>query len=259
MITCGLVQASSHPDASQNFHTIKHFVTQAKKNHCRVLCFPEAFLTGYFPKEASELALSSDCELLKQISELAQEEQIDLLIGFMEKNQNSFFLTHGIFSADGTVQFYCKTHLGRLEEDIFTPGIQLNVFSLSCGLTIGIQLCVETHFPEITQTLSLKGAQVIFAPHAVPPIAGDRQKIWSKYIPARSYDNRIYMACCNQWNGGCYVTDPQGDVIASSFQEQPELVCFEVSPEKIACYHNSDMDFKHRYYPALRKPDLYQM
>lgn len=288
MITLGLIQAPSTLDLDENIDTIRHFIIEAKRQDCRALCFPEAFLTGYVPGKApaddssrkaqsgfsteadnsstkalSNLAITVDDPAIKTVSALAIENDMDLLAGFMEKSGDQFFLTHGIFTADGRREFYRKTHLGQKEQMIFTPGDKLEVFHLSCNLTIGIQLCVETHFPEITQTLSLMGAEVIFAPHAVPRAAGDRHKIWSRFIPARSYDNRVYMACCNQWDisrfgGGCMVTDPRGELIAACQDDGPSLLTFQTDPEEVRRYHQENSRMSCRYYPARRRPELYR-
>ena len=187
---------------------------------------------------------------------------MDLLVGFMEQEEHQYFLTHGIWRANGTADFYRKTHLGARESEIFCPGDGLEVFSLSCGLRIGFQICVETHFPEITQTYSLRGTEVIFAPHASPLSAEKRRELWEKYIPARSYDNRVYMACCNlldpvRFGGGCMATDPRGEVIASSFEHRPGLLCFDADSERIRTYHRCDSGRNHHYYPGRRRPELY--
>lgn len=262
MIRFGLVQASAGPDVMENFNTVRHFVSEAKKAGCAALCFPEAFLTGYFPQETSELALSKEHPLFSQIASLARSQQMDLLIGFMEQEEDRFYLTHGIWNADGRVDLYRKTHLGQQEQSVFSSGDRLKVFSLSCGPCVGIQLCVETHFPEITQTYSLLGAEVIFAPHAVPVPAEKRREIWTKLIPARSYDNRVYMACCNlfdpfRFGGGCMATDPQGSIIASCFEAVPKLLCFDVDRNCVRAYHSPDPDRNHYYYPGRRRTELY--
>ena len=262
MVRLGLVQAFADFNAEKNVNTIWQFAEEGKSAGCRAVCFPEAFLTGYFPERAGELALEKGHPLLLQIAALAQSLQMDLLVGFLEKEENRIFLTHGIWLADGTSHFYRKTHLGQKEQIFFSAGDSLDVFSLSCGLRIGIQLCVETHFPEITQTYSLAGAEVIFAPHAAPMAAERRRKLWAKYIPARSYDNRVYMACCNLWDsnrfgGGCLVTDPRGDILLSSFENKPGLLSFDVEPDRIRFYHCSNPDRNHHYYPGRRKPELY--
>lgn len=262
MVRLGLIQASADYDAEKNFTAIRQFAEEGKAAGCTAVCFPEAFLTGYFPDRAVELALEKGHPLLSQIAVLAQSLQMDLLVGFLEKSEHRIFLTQGIWLADGTSHFYRKTHLGQKEQMIFSAGDRLEVFSLSCGLRIGIQLCVETHFPEITQTYSLAGAEVIFAPHASPMAAERRRKLWEKYIPARSYDNRVFMACCNLcdsdgFGGGCLVTDPRGDILAASFDNKPGLLSFDLEPERLRFYHCSNPDRNHHYYPGRRKPELY--
>ncbi len=262
MIRLGLIQASATCNAKENLESIRQFAAQGRAAGCAAICFPEAFLTGYFPEQAPELALQQDHPLLSQIGTLAQSLETDLLVGFMESADNRCFLTHGIWRTDGTCGFYRKTHLGQKEQEYFCAGDKLDVFSLSCGLQVGIQLCVETHFPEITQTYSLSGAEVVFAPHASPMAPEKRRKLWETYIPARSYDNRVYMACCNLWDpgrfgGGCMVTDPSGDILLSSFENAPGLLSFDINPEKIRAYHCSSPDKNHHYYPGRRHPELY--
>lgn len=263
MIRLGLVQAAASAAAEENFNTVRQFVRLAKAENCAVLCFPEAFLTGYAPNAAAERALQTDCALLNDLAALARSERIDLLVGFMERTSDRFFLTHGVFRTDGTIDFYRKTHLGERERAVFSAGSRLPVFPLSCGLRAGIQLCAETHFPEITQTYSLRGAEIVFAPHAVPLPAETRQTLWMKYIPARSYDNRVYMACCNQWDGqrfggGCMVTDPQGELLAVCAENRPALLCFDADPNAVHGFHAPNADRKHRYFPSQRRPELYE-
>jgi predicted amidohydrolase len=263
MIKCGIVQAGSVSEVQQNIEKLKKYVTEAKEKECAVICFPEAFLTGYVPQMVSELSVMKDSNYIQQVSDIARQYCMDVLVGFMEQDyKNEYYLTQGIFRGDGSSVYYRKTHLGQREQEVFATGEKLSVFELSCGLKVGIQLCVETHFPEITQTLSLRGAEIVFAPHAVPRRAGSRNSIWSKIIPARSYDNRVYMACCNLWDeekfgGGCLVTDPAGEVVVSYYKEQEGLVCFEVDREKVRSYHEGNGSMKKRYYPELRRVELY--
>lgn len=262
MIRLGLIQACAGSDAYENLNTIRQFAAEGKAAGCAAICFPESFLTGYFPDQAAELALERNHPLLSQLSSLASSLEMDLLVGFMEKAEDRNYLTHGIWRRDGICHFYRKTHLGKREQIFFSSGDTLDVFSLSCGLQVGIQLCVETHFPEITQTYSLSGADIIFAPHASPMASEKRRNLWAKYIPARSYDNRVYMACCNLWDsdrfgGGCMVTDPSGDSLLSSFENIPGLLTFEVDPDNVRIYHSLNSGKHNHYYPERRHPELY--
>ena len=197
-----------------------------------------------------------------ELSSMAMQTNVDLLVGFMEKSNAQYFLTHGIFRADGTVEFYRKTHLGQREKQVFSPGNELKVFPLSCGLQAGLQLCVETHFPEISQTLSLRGAEVLFAPHAVPMPVEKRMSVWKKILPARGYDNRVYIASCNMWDekrfgGGCLVCDPNGEVIAEFCENRSALLPFEIDEDALRLFRTDSASLSHRYYPRDRRPEIY--
>ena len=115
MIKIGLVQASASRDVFENLRTIERYITEAKDKGCEVICFSEGFLTGYAPEEAEILAVERDCEAVKNISKMVSEAGCDLLVGFMERDEESLYLTHGIFKADGECEYYRKTHLGEKE------------------------------------------------------------------------------------------------------------------------------------------------
>ncbi len=262
MTKIGLVQATACENAAENVQTLAKFVREAAEAGCEAVCFPECFLTGYLPKKAEALAIPADSPVLQQVSDLAVSSGVDILAGFMEKEKAGCFITHGIFRKDGTRAHYRKSHLGSRERLYFLPGEALEVFVLSNGLRVGIQLCVETHYPEITQTYALRGAEVVFAPHAVPRVSGERKKIWGKYIFARSYDNRVYMACCNLWDpdrfgGGCLVTDPRGEETAAYYGEEPHLLVCHIDREALARYRTPGTKRSVHYYPAKRRRELY--
>ncbi len=257
-----LAQAITTKNIKANYATLERLVLQAKANGCQALCFSEAFLTGYSLAGVAEQSLTLASPYLERVAGLALLHGVDILVGFQERRGQAYYLTQGIFLADGRREFYRKTHLGQREASFFTAGDKLPVFSLSCGLKIGISLCVESHFPELLQSLALRGAELVFAPHAVPVKAGPRREIWNKYIPARSYDNRLYMACCNLWDdnnfgGGCLVTGPTGEEVCSNFIAGESLVSFVVDTALIA-YYRGNNSMRNRYYPLWRRRELYE-
>lgn len=260
MLTFGLASVSTGKTLDETFEILKSYAKQAKEAGCTALCFPECFLTGYLPKEADSFSVSRDSHIFQEISNLSKSLNIDLLVGFMERTDKHFFITHGIFLSDGSASYYQKTHLGEREKLVFTPGNSLDIFTLSCGVRFGMQICVETHYNDITQSLSLRGARLIFAPHAVPKIAGNREKIWNKYIPTRSYDNQLYFACCNLWDedrfgGGVLVTTAKGDILTSFYEDKSVLHTFHVEESEVLPL---DVTAKRKYYfPATRRPELY--
>lgn len=263
MITIGLVQAQACEDMAANLETVRRYAAEAADAGCQVLCFPECFLTGYAPARVSELAVAADSAAVGELLKIAAQYTTDLLVGFMERASQGFYISHGLFRPDGSMHIYRKTHLGQREQQHFIPGDCLPVFSLTSGIKIGLLLCVETHYPEVSQTLSLRGAQILFAPHAVPRISGDRETIWKKYIPARSYDNRIFMACCNLWDpqrfgGGCLVTGPRGETVAACYEDRASLLLCPVEPSAADAFRDPAAARSRHYFPALRRKELYE-
>ena len=272
-VRIGVVQTGSVPGSpEQNLQILRQFAQQAKEAGCSAVCFPEGFLTGYDPGHAQDYAIPQDDPAVRAVSEIAAELGIDILAGYMEAAGRVFYINHSVFYPDGSVLPYRKTHLGDKERSIFETGGHLAVFPLSCGLTAGFQVCVECHFPEITQTLSLRGAQVIFSPFASPGTSADRERIWKTIIPARCYDNRVYLACCNQMGrrpsaepddpalefaGGCLACGPDGSIVAEDFGGKPTLLSFDVGPALLQRYRSEDPSMKYRYFPAKRRPELY--
>lgn len=256
-----LAQMAPSSDVGDTLKTHCSLAAQAKQLGCTAVCFPEASLTGYLPEEAARCAIGADSPAIGQLSAAAQSLGIDLLVGYMEKGGGQYYLTHTLLRPDGTRHDYRKTHLGEKEARFFAAGDRLDVFFLSCGLKAGFQLCVETHFPEITQTLSLRGAQVVFAPHAVPHDPQRRRKLWQTYIPARAYDNRVYAACCNlsggRFGGGCYAVDPRGEAAAEYFERGEALCVFEADCALLDRLRGGEDGMSARYYPRLRKPKMY--
>lgn len=248
---------------AEGISRIERYAETESLKGSRVLCFPEAYLTGYgTDEEHLDRALSVRNGETDRLREVAARYDVDLLAGFLEKTEDGrLFVTQGLFRPDGTAEYYRKTHLGEREKRVFSAGAYLPVFTLGCGLRAGIALCVENHFPEIAQTLSLRGAEVIFVPHAVPGGVSERAGIWKKYVPARSYDNRIYMLCCNlvtgNSGGGLYGTGPDGCEILP-FSAEKGARSADLDPREVGKYHEPSAGMRYRYYPAQRRSSLYE-
>lgn len=259
MLKVGLIQAAADTP-EDNLALIDTGAQSAAECGCCCVCFSECSLTGYTPDNPARSAIGLDDPLLSAVSAVSRRFGLDVLVGFQERQGGQYYITHGIFRPDGSRDFYRKTHLGEKEAGVFTPGERLSVFSLSCGIKAGFQLCVETHFPEISRTLSLNGAQIIFAPHAVPTPLPQRKDIWQKIIPARCYDNRVYMLCCNRadnagYPGGIFACDCAGEVLPAVPCAPEHPAIFEIDPH-MALRYRADTG-RRRYHLPFRRPELY--
>ena len=111
-----------------------------------------------------------------------------------------------VFDADGTrLGEQAKTQIDPTEEAHYVPGTGRRVFT-AAGLTFGIAICHEAfRYPEISRSLVLAGAQVIFVPHFVITDDGSLPSRWcdasnpynEKAIMLRALENTVFVAASN--------------------------------------------------------------
>lgn len=166
-----------------------------------------------------------------RLAALARELGLLIAVGLLERAPDGrVFITQMLCRPDGIHRFYRKTHLGGKEAGWISAGDRLPVFETAQGV-IGMAVCYDTHYPALVETLSLKGAELVLAPFASPKDSL-RRETWMKYLPARAYDNRVYLGCCNlvggngiggHFSGGTVLFDPDGEVVCENFSQEETL------------------------------------
>jgi len=189
-------------------------------------------------------------------------------VGLAERSDNGQkpYISQLIAFPDGTAEVYRKVHLGRFEKEWFSAGTHFPVFT-SQGARFAVGICWDWHFPEMAAIYSLKGAEILFAPHASLSISGNRLEIWQHYMGARAYDNSVYLAACNMcgkdrqnrnYSGGAAIWGPKGEVLAQTESENSNIVYALVSAERINYLRTRKREtMKDSFFLADRKKDLY--
>ena len=236
---------------------VRRMAHAAAAEGCGAVCFAEADLTGYYGE-----AVAWDGGEVDACAAVARETGVDLLLGFLEREGEKAYIAHALLRADGRRFRYRKTHLGAREAERFERGDELCVWELSCGIKAGVMLCLETHVPRVAETLALRGAQVIFAPFAAPEKSLSREAVWGKYIPARAYDNRVYVGCCNllegHFGGGLLAVGPDGETLGEFYEKREKLLTFEVDTDLLGRYGAAGASPRYRRFADLRREELYE-
>lgn len=263
-----LVQMQSKTGlVNENMKKIEWFIHEASRKNVDIICFPELCVQGYNREKAQLTAETIPGETSNAISKMAQEAGLIVLVGIAESSgAGKPYITHLVAYPDGSIQKYRKTHLGKSEIPYFTPGDEFPVFSCRKA-NFSVQICWDLHFPEMSTILSLRGAEIIFAPHASPTIVGDRRDIWLKYLSARAYDNAVFVAACNlvgesgegqSFCGGALVIDPKGNVVAEAFNGREEMLVVDLDPTLINTIRGKQAKtMRNSFYLDCRRPELY--
>lgn len=250
-----LVQGENSFDVAGNFEKIKKDIICNKDSRC--LIYPEAYLTGYTTDLSKIKTLEEDDKRFDELTTVVLEYNVDILVGYIEKYKDDYYIAYKHLGKNNEI--YRKTHLGKKEMEIFTPGNELKIFQID-DLKIGVALCVESHFPEISQTLMIKGAECLVFPFASPQVCGNRKDIWGRYLLARAYDNMSYVLAVNCWQhndklnyaGGAIAIDPMANVIKSKFNNYTNLL-IDVKKEVVTERRKN----KKLNYLSRRRKELY--
>ncbi len=238
-------------DMENNVSKVISSICKAVENGCDIICFPEACITGY--STADIIAISEDSEYLRKISDLSND--ITVVVGAFEK-ADGLFITQFVFEDGRIIGRYRKTHLG-MNETAFKAGNMLQAVE-SDNCSIGIQLCWEVHFPQMTAKYRHEGAELILNPTAsgLPPER--RMSIWRKIIPARADDNRVFYAACNCDGSSTLCCGPDGTELKGENIGEC-LVKYTLNGATVDKYRTPEETMRNIDYPKHFRPDLYDL
>ena len=253
-------------DLDGNLTTMARFTRSAAEQEVDIICFPELCVCGYNVGDTSTPEPEPlDGDSVHRVEEMARANGVTVLAGLLERDVSGIvYNTHVVCGPDGFVGSYRKTHVPNTEIGTFCHGDELPVFD-HAKVRFGIEICYDTHFPEVTTLLAGKGAEVIFCPHASggKETAEEKQTRWLRYGGARAYDNTVYMAICNQVGdngagrdiaGVTFVCNPTGEVIAEAQSgDAEEMVIADLSGSELAELRRpAETFFRH-----FRRPEMY--
>ncbi len=281
-------------DKEHNLSIMDRLAGEASQQGSRIISFHECSVTGYtFARHMSKEQLLGLAELIpggsstERLMEIALKYNITVLAGLFEKDrEDKIFKTQVCVDSKGVVARHRKLH--PFINPNINPGNEYSVFDLN-GWKCGILICYDNNIIENVRATVLLGARIIFMPHVTMCTPSTRPgagfvdpKLWQnretdptslrlefnglkgrdwlmKWLPARAYDNGIYVVFSNpigmdddQLKNGCsMILDPFGDILAECTKLDNEVVTATLTPEKLTLAGG------YRYLMA-RRPDLYR-
>ena len=258
---------------------------KAVEKGAELVLFPELLVHGHCTPNTWDIAESvPNGPSTTKLCELAKKYNVVLSVGLSEKEKDITFNTQVLVGPQGYIGKQRKIHLSRDEVLFYKGGRDLPVFDIG-PCKVGMVICYDNTFPELSRILAIRGAEVILMPHAARLKTWDdtaeSEKTARKYaanyyrtmMPCRSRENACFSIVADQAGrsgyveryprespaqphhpGGAFMFDPQGDVIVATQDERivPEMIVGELDV-KIINTVRSDPNFTLR----TRRPELY--
>ncbi|XP_044305138.1 deaminated glutathione amidase isoform X2 [Varanus komodoensis] len=267
-------QLTSTPDKEGNWVACSQLVREAAQRGAGIVFLPEAFdYIGRSTEETLSLAEPLEGETVQRYARLASECAVWLSLGGFHERGSDWESTGRIYNCHllldpkgAIVAAYRKTHLfdveleGRvsLQESAFTnPGPEIVPPVSTPAGKVGLAVCYDLRFPEMSLALAQAGAELLTYPSAFTVPTGCAH--WEVLLRARAIETQSYVVAAAQTGkhhqrrssyGHTMVVDPWGSIVAQC-GEGPGL-----------CYAEIDLAYLRRVRQEMpvwdhRRTDLY--
>ena len=263
-----VVQNCITGELKANLDVCIDYSEKAADQGASIVLFPEMNLTGYSSgKELWDIAVPLSETICKRLLHTAETKDITLVAGLahLEKmeNQQRIFASQIVVFPDGRISIYKKIHAAPPEKDHLCTGDKIPCFHSAPGVTFGIQLCYDAHFPELSTRMAMEGVDLIMMPHASPR-GTSREKFdsWMRHLRARAFDNSVFIAAVNQtgsngrgldFPGVAAVLGPDGHIISRSLTKSETLMVTKLDAKQLENVRNHRM----KYFLPNRRKDFY--
>jgi len=209
------------------------------KEEARLIVFPECTLTGYSftsLEEALPVFEPVPGPSTEEIMAACRRLNVYVIVCLLEKDGDKYYNTAALLGPRGLVGKHRKLHLPYLGIDRFLNhgDLPLTVHDTEVG-RIGIGICYDLVFAELSRVLALQGADLLVFPAAWPQVG----KILSEYIaPTRAIENHVYCVAVNrvgeergtQFPGGSKIIHWFGKSLAEGKFNEEDIIYAEVEP-----------------------------
>ena len=203
VVRLGLIQWQMRPYKNLDglLQQVEYFVDAVSGYRSDFALFPEFFNAPLMaennhlsePDAIRELAKHT-AEIVKRFSELAISYNINIISGSMPEIHDERLYNVGyLCRRDGTTERYEKLHVTPDEAKVWgmQGGNKLQAFDTDCG-KIGVLICYDSEFPELSRLLADEGMDILFVPFLT-----DTQNGYSRVrncSQARAIENECYVA-----------------------------------------------------------------
>jgi predicted amidohydrolase/GNAT superfamily N-acetyltransferase len=203
VVRLGLIQWQMrlYKDLEELMQQAEYFVDAVSAYRSDFALFPEFFNAplmadnNHLPESEAIRELAKYTPIIVQkFSELAIAYNINIITGSMPELKDGLLYNVGyICKRDGTTDRYEKLHVTPDEAKVWgmQGGNELKTFDTDCG-KIGVLICYDSEFPELSRILAEEGMDILFIPFLT-----DTQNGYSRVrhcAQARAIENECYVA-----------------------------------------------------------------
>ncbi len=203
IVRIGVVQWQMRPYLTTEdlLTQVEYFVDAVSDYQSDFILFPELFnapLMGNFNSMDSRHAIRELAQftgpIVAAMSKMAVSYNVNIIAGSMpEIRDDKVYNVSYVLQRNGQIDSACKLHITPSEEYDWhiQGGNEIKVINTDAG-KIGVQICYDVEFPEMTRKLAEEGMQILFVPFLT-----DTQNAYNRVrfcAQARAIENECFVA-----------------------------------------------------------------
>lgn len=236
-----LLQTKVYDNKLKNIDKATSLISKVAKEGADLAILPEMFCCPYDNAYFREYGEEEKGPAYRALSDAAKNNKIYLVGGSIpELDGNKVYNTSYVFDRNGNqIAKHRKMHLFDIdieggqyfkESDVLSSGSAVTVFETEF-CKIGLAICYDIRFPELSRLMVLEGAQVIIFPAAFNMTTGPAH--WELLFRSRALDNQVYAigaAPARDYEasyhsyGNSIVVSPWGEVINRMDEKEGYLI-----------------------------------
>ena len=240
----GLIQMPVTSEKEKNLSYAAQSIGECSKQGAELIILPEMFMCPYSNKDFPVYAEQAGEQTWKTLADVAKNNGVFLVGGSMpERDGTQIYNTSFVFDPAGNeIARHRKIHLFDIdikggqsfkESDVFSAGNSITIFE-AFGIKIGLCICFDLRFTELSRIMTLNDAQMIIVPAAFNMTTGPAH--WELLFRQRAVDNQLYtvgVAPARDENGpyisygNSIVVSPWGDIVYRA-DEKPATVVIDI-------------------------------
>ena len=221
-------------------HNLNRVVQKLSGLNADLVVLPELAFTGYYFKDRSEVrALAEEPEksgTVAALVALCRSRKLHLVTGFAEKARDRYFNSALLIGPRGIVHIYRKLHLFNEETKWFNAGDIPLQFNRVGSVRVGMMVCFDWIFPEVTRVLALAGADIICHPSNLV------LDYCQQTMLTRCLENKVYAITANRhgfdqrphgnlrFTGRSQIVAPGGTLLHKAASQREELFVMDIDP-----------------------------
>jgi predicted amidohydrolase len=229
-----VIQFKASTNKEVNLKKIVAYISKASSKNAILCAFPEfmMFYTNSFqtPKQLASLAETINGNFINTIATAAKKNKIQVIGSFYEKSEKKDRVYDTAFVIDKlgkVISTYRKIHLydalGFRESNKMVSGNKISKPVKTSIGKIGMMICYDLRFPEISRSLAVAGSEVLVAPSAW--VKGNmKEEHWITINSTRAIENGCYVIAPDQvgniYCGRSLVVDPYGKILLDMKKKQ---------------------------------------